>query len=304
MITFFTTAKPFRGHDGIIQRNALKSWTLLHPDVEVVVFGDEEGAAEVCAEFGLRHEPSVERHESGMKYLNCMFDRAQKIARHQILCYSNCDIILLPDFWPAFQRVSAWRSRFLLLARRWDTEVTQPIDFSRENWSNHLRQLALTSGSRQDPNFIDFFLFSRGLYDRVPPLVVGRSYWDHWLVWRALSEHAPVVDATPFLVPVHQNHGYAYHPLGKQGTHEDALALRNRNLCGDGKHLRSLLDATHTLGRYGKIHWSPFHRRLESPLAQTIRQSILNNTFWIRRRLGLRWEVIDKLFANRTESTK
>jgi hypothetical protein len=31
MLTFFTTAKPFRGHHGIIQRNALKSWTLLHP---------------------------------------------------------------------------------------------------------------------------------------------------------------------------------------------------------------------------------------------------------------------------------
>jgi hypothetical protein len=34
MLTFFTTAKPFRGHSGVIQRNALKSWTLLHPDVE------------------------------------------------------------------------------------------------------------------------------------------------------------------------------------------------------------------------------------------------------------------------------
>lgn len=33
MITLFTTAKPFRGHDGIIQRNALRSWTLLRPDI-------------------------------------------------------------------------------------------------------------------------------------------------------------------------------------------------------------------------------------------------------------------------------
>jgi hypothetical protein len=28
MITFFTTAKPFRGHEAIIQRNALQSWKL------------------------------------------------------------------------------------------------------------------------------------------------------------------------------------------------------------------------------------------------------------------------------------
>jgi hypothetical protein len=34
MLTFFTTAKPFRGHSETIQRNALKSWTLLGADVE------------------------------------------------------------------------------------------------------------------------------------------------------------------------------------------------------------------------------------------------------------------------------
>ena len=65
MITFFATAKPFQGHSGIIRRNALQGWKLLHPDVEVILFGDDEGATEVRAELGLRHEPHVDRHESG-----------------------------------------------------------------------------------------------------------------------------------------------------------------------------------------------------------------------------------------------
>lgn len=39
MITFFTTAKSVKGHDGVIQRNALESCTLMHPDVEVILFG-------------------------------------------------------------------------------------------------------------------------------------------------------------------------------------------------------------------------------------------------------------------------
>jgi hypothetical protein len=95
MLTFFSTAKAFEGHSGIIQRNALKSWKLLDPEVEVILFGDEPGVAEVCREMGLRHEPHVERHESGMKYLDYMFKRAQEIARHPYLCYSNCDIILM-----------------------------------------------------------------------------------------------------------------------------------------------------------------------------------------------------------------
>jgi hypothetical protein len=29
MLMLFTTAKPFRGHSGTIQRNALKSWMLI-----------------------------------------------------------------------------------------------------------------------------------------------------------------------------------------------------------------------------------------------------------------------------------
>jgi hypothetical protein len=35
MLAFVTTAKPFRGHSALIRRNALQSWKLLHPDVEV-----------------------------------------------------------------------------------------------------------------------------------------------------------------------------------------------------------------------------------------------------------------------------
>src|SRR4051812_19044732 len=97
MVTIFTTAKPFTGHSKVIQRNALKSWTLLHPDIEIILFGDEEGTAEVCAEFGLRHEPNVKRNEIGLKRIDCFFDRAQEIARHALVCYVNCDIILTVD---------------------------------------------------------------------------------------------------------------------------------------------------------------------------------------------------------------
>ena len=79
MLTFFATAKPFSGQNAIIQRNALESWKQLSPEVEVILFGDEPGAAEICGELGLRHEPQVKRHEGGMKYLNYMFERAQKI---------------------------------------------------------------------------------------------------------------------------------------------------------------------------------------------------------------------------------
>jgi len=196
MLTLFTTAKPFVGHSGIIQGNALKSWALLYPDVEVILFGDDEGAAEVCKQLCLRHEPYVERHESGMKYLNYMFHRAQTIARYSYLCYANCDIIFLDDFLQAFIKTAKWRRQFLMVGQRWDTDIVKSIDFNNSEWASALRQLVQRTGFRQKRHFVDYFVFSKGLYDQVPPLVVGRSWWDHWLVWKALSSSVPVIDCS------------------------------------------------------------------------------------------------------------
>lgn len=86
MLTFFTTAKPFLGHADIMQRNALKSWTLVHPDAEVILFGDEHGAAEVARELRIRHERHIERSVLGTKRLDYLFSMARAIARHDVLC--------------------------------------------------------------------------------------------------------------------------------------------------------------------------------------------------------------------------
>jgi hypothetical protein len=95
----------------------------LHADVEVILFGDDAGAAEIARELGLRHEPHVERNWFGSKRIDFMFARAQEIARHELMCFCNCDIILLPEFCAALGRVRARHERFLMVGRRWDTEI-------------------------------------------------------------------------------------------------------------------------------------------------------------------------------------
>src|ERR1700679_3585375 len=106
MLTLFTTAKPFVGHSAIIQRNALKSWTLLQPNVEVILFGDDAGAAETARGLRCSHEPYVERVETVSKRVDYIFSTARALARHDILCYVNCDIILMDDFLRALKRIS------------------------------------------------------------------------------------------------------------------------------------------------------------------------------------------------------
>ena len=68
-------------------------------------------------ELGLRYEPYVERFEGKLPYVNFLFGRAQQIARHEYLCYANCDMLLMQDFQEVFEKAVRWRRDFLLFPR-------------------------------------------------------------------------------------------------------------------------------------------------------------------------------------------
>jgi hypothetical protein len=267
MITFFTTAKPFVGHSDVIQRNALKSWTLVHPDSEVILFGDDEGAASVAKELGIRHEPYTEKNEAGSNRMDYMFARAQAIARHDVLCYSNCDVIFMQDFCLAVQAVLEAHEEFLMVGRRWDTELTQSCKFGESHWQSSIREIALRNNRQRTPDWIDYFIFSRGLFTGLPPLVVGRVFWDNWTVWKALEMKKPVVDVSRVVLAVHQNHDYGHHPQGKSGVWYGSEAAANYKLAGGWRHLRTIADATEMLGTDGLTpntarYWSAAKRYL------------------------------------------
>jgi hypothetical protein len=251
MLTLFTTAKPFKGHSGIIQRNALKSWKLLDPEVEVILFGDDEGAARVCSELDLVHHPHVEQHASGRNRLDYMFQRASQMARHEYLCYCNCDIVLLDDFRRAFERAKAWKKQFLFVSQRWDVEIMEPIDFGDGQWPDKLRQLADTKGVQQNEFSVDLFLFRKGQYLDMPSLVVGHCYWDLWMIWKALRSGIPVLDGTPVVMPIHQNHGYNPAFGRVKGTTDDTLSRHNLELIGGLKRIRHIKSSTHRLRSSG-----------------------------------------------------
>jgi hypothetical protein len=264
MLTIFTTAKPFNGHDRVIQCNALRSWKLLHPDVEVILFGDEQGALEVCAQYGLRHEPQIERFDGKIPYLNSMFARAQQLATHDYLCYSNCDIILLNDFLMAFQKAKSWRRRFLAVGRRWDTDITQAVDFTDKRWAGNLRRVALTQGTQMDDHWVDYFVFAKGMYANMPRLIVGYCFWDNWMIWEALSSKIPVIDNTDSVVAIHQNHLYSAESGRTKDNPRDARSLLNLDVIGTQEHLKRIDDSTHRLTKRGWIirSWRPIQKKL------------------------------------------
>jgi hypothetical protein len=291
MLTFFTTAKPFEGHVGIIQRNAIRSWQKLHPDVEIILMGDDAGAAEVCAEMGLRHFPTVRRNQYGTKYLADIYDQAQAAARHELVCHINCDIILTADFLRAVRQVAARDKRFLMAGRRWDVDVTAPIDFDGREWEQHIEDLAVKTNRQRPPQWIDYFVFSRGLYSgQVPAFVIGRPGWDNWLLWYPLSLGVSVLDASEVVRAVHQNHDYGYHPEGEKGVWEGEEAQENYRL-HYGK-FATLANATYVLTagsirRNHKAKWIEARQRAIGGLSQAW-FGLLNLTRPARHRLGVK----------------
>jgi hypothetical protein len=258
MLTIFSTPKPFRGHAGIIQRNAIKSWTLLDPDYEIILFGDEAGTAEVAAEFGIRHEPEVRRSEYGTKRLDYMFSRAQEIGRHDLFCYANCDLVFLQSFRQAVKSTATWRRQFLMVGQRRNTPVTEPLDFDKAEWEAQLRDFSLRSGELTWRAAVEYFVCPRGLYRDMPPFVVGRVCWDPWIVWKAHLMGLPVVDATPTAFVVHQNHDHGYHPRGVEGVQTDVESERNRRLAGGQRHLYNIEHAAFRVSN-GRVEVNPGH---------------------------------------------
>lgn len=301
MLTLFTTAKPFTGHNGVIQKNALKSWTLLHPHVDVILFGDEPGAAQIARELGIRNEPHVERFDGKLPYVNSLFVRAEQLARNEILCYANCDIVFLPEFCHAVAKVAETHNSFLMVGRRWDTDIADPIDFSDINWPEHLRRLAFAADKQKNGAWVDYFVFPRFHFGSdFPSLVIGRPGWDHWTVWKALRR-GPVIDASEAVVAIHQNHGYGCHPTSHSALWNDEPSKHNEAVVGSQWHLCTIDDATHLLGPSGLRPNPDRNRQVARRFVRTTRVvvwfSALNWSRPFRKAIGLRKENCDAVLA-------
>jgi hypothetical protein len=187
-----------------------------------------------------------------------------------------------------------------MVGRRWDTSITQPIDYSNPHWTQEVQTLALHENNRRDQWFIDYFVFSRGLYGGdIPPMGIGAIGWDNWLIWKALRSKSVVVDASSLVIAVHQNHDYSYHPQGKQGVWTGKEAMRNLDLAGGRKYLCNILHATRELTTEGGIRWTWLQKRRKSlyGFPSIIWHSLLELTYVPRHALGLSRQGIRQLRA-------
>jgi hypothetical protein len=245
-ITLFSAPKPFTDpHIAMIQRNAIRSWTLL-PEVEIILLGQETGLAEAARELGVLYIPGVARNDSGTPLISSMFQLARYNSHSDLLCIINTDMILMPDFVEAARQVMKLRNKFVLLSQRWDYDIRTPIDFS-EDWAANLRCSVLRQNNLHRPAGSDFFLFPKSCYADIPNFAIGRAGWDNWMIYKARLEKWPVIDCTPSVMIVHQNHDYGHLP-GGQAHHTLPETDENIRLAGGHAVVRyTILDSTQRL---------------------------------------------------------
>jgi len=235
-LTLFACPKPFAGHAAIIQRNAISSWLRLDPPPKILLIGDDEGVAEIAAEFGVTHIPGVATSDEGTPRLDSIFGLAKAHSTSSVLGYINADIILLDEFSRTMSMLDAAMDDrgnpcFLLCTKRIDIEQDELIDFSRPDWSSELRGYVEGTGVEMNNDAIDMFIFNRQLYETLLPLALGRTAWDNYLLWQAREENALVINGAECFSLVHQAHDYGH--VGWQNAWKGPEAVRNQELVGD-----------------------------------------------------------------------
>lgn len=250
MLTIFSIPKPFKGHNEVIQQNAIKSWLQLKPNCEIIICADDAGTQEMASKYHLRFIPEITRNDFGTPLLSSAFEKAGKIASHPLVCYVNADIILMSDFMSAMKRIHF--KNFLMIGKRWNVHITELLDFGCRDWEEKLKRHVIKTGTLTDKWHIDYFVLPRkSKLMALPPFSVGRPYWDNWMVHQARKLNIPVINVSRAVTVVHQAHGYHHiaKPKSSDSKWEGPEGDQNLNIIGNRENLFNIGDANYIMLR-------------------------------------------------------
>jgi hypothetical protein len=206
--------------------------------------GDDPGVAETAKEFGIKHLGNAVTNEYGTPLLDWAFREAAARGAGEMLCYVNADIVLLDDFLAAVRRLPSAAS--LAIGQRWNCDIRAPLDITADGAS--LGDWARQHGTLDEGRGSDYFVYPRETDFGMPAFAVGRPGWDNWLIGRALELRLPLIDVTPSVTVIHQNHDYGHVAQRRGSDWEGPEAVRNREL---GRRLDEYMhrpaNATHVL---------------------------------------------------------
>jgi len=232
-----------------IQRNAIRSWTQFGPIADVLLIGDEDGIETTAKELGVRHAGGIQYNEHGTPVVNSAFKVAHEQCRSPLLAYCNSDVILMPDFVQTIERLVALKQNesFVAFGRRIDLLVEYDIDFDSDEWSDRLFDDSKRIGKISSQVCKEYFIFTRDLYQDVPPFAVGRGNWDNWMIHSAKQDGVPVINVSQNLTAMHQAHDYAHNHSNRMACYVSGVEAKENQRLAGGRQLIAGSTGTHRL---------------------------------------------------------
>ncbi len=259
LLTIFTAPKPFiNPHISMIQRNAILSWHCLGEDVNVLMVGDEPGMAEFAKDTGTQQLAEVDINFFGTPLVSSVFDTARQATTSPLLAYVNADVLLTPKFVDVARQIYSQLKKFVIVGQRYNLDVKTPLDFY-PGWDLYLLSETQIRGHLSPADGSDYFIFPRDCFTNLPDFTIGRGGWDNWMLFHARSQSFPVVDATPSITAIHQDHDFSHLPEGQPHFRLPETTI-NIHLAGGPRNLFTLADANFTF-HYGQLDRIALHSR-------------------------------------------
>ena len=254
MITFLSSPKPFVGVAREQQHRAMQSWLAAAPGAEIFLYGESAGIDDAGARVGATVVRDVACAQSGVPFFGAIVEHARRSGKYDWQIYLNGDILLTGILF-AFRQIQF--PQFLLIGERIDLDEGGFVDVTAPNWKEKLDELHCQGRLRMHgPTGIDYFGFRRGLWDGLPPVVIGRGGYDNALLAHCLRQRIPIVDGTRVVTALHQFHDYGHVGGGEKTVFKGAEAHAN-SIAAGGKHSATLISDADYVLREGHLFYEP-----------------------------------------------
>ena len=257
-VCFVGCPKQFKSPWAELQTRAIESWKAVAIESEVCIVApraDIETLPEGLADYVVI---AKENELSPLPLFGDIMKTAYQCSDADVFCYLNSDIIVPENFGQL--EVERLEQRFLVIGSRWDLteDAEHPESLDLESLTRYLsRNLKKGKVELHLPTGIDYFIFRRGTFDTLKPLIVGRGGYDAALLAFCLRSGIQLVDATKTYPILHQFHDYSHLPGAKKRVMQGEDATYNRK-AHDIEHSGPIiLDALYEMenGRIERAAW-------------------------------------------------
>ena len=186
--------------------NTLRNWALFLPQIQPLLFTYEtdENLIKLAKSLGWLIADVPRLGKNKVPIWKDMYFAAQNHSNSVFYGWFNGDLLFddgLINTLTAVEHYLNQLDRTLIVGQRTNFELR-----NREIWNKSDVTKAAKEGTLYHIHALDYFILARNQYvwDQVPDVVIGRTYYDNFLVYVALKNKLSVVDASKTVLTLHQ----------------------------------------------------------------------------------------------------